>query len=59
MLQAVAIAAIDGECVHEDKYDGKDYGTFVAKAKAEATAKITVNEVYGCVGYVSGYNPYH
>ena len=65
IAKAVAIAAIDGECLSKTvtNPDGHDttveYGEFVAVAKTKATSTITVNEVYGCVGYVNGYNPYH
>ena len=65
MLQAVALAAIDGECLHKDKWTDAngDYsvyeGKFAADAKAKAAATITEQEVFGCVGYVSSYNPYH
>jgi hypothetical protein len=55
-LQAVALASIKGKCVDKSHYhdDGTDvaYGSYTAKALAEAEAKITVKEIYGCKGYV-------
>lgn len=36
--------------MHQNLYDGssKEYGEFLAKAKANAVAKITSEQVYGC-----------
>lgn len=60
LAKAVAKAAIDGECVHRHNWqDTQNYQEYTAEAYTEATAKITLEHVYGCVPYVDGYNPYH
>ena len=59
-MQAVAHAAIDGYCVDKRYYgSGKSYSEYTSKALTSAVSKIEIDHVYGCVGYVDGYNPYH
>lgn len=37
----------------------RQYAEYTADAYTEATAEITLEHIYGCVPYVSGFNPYH
>lgn len=45
-------AIIQGFCVRIPSFYDLQYGNFVAKAVAEADAKIDIKEIKGCVGYI-------
>lgn len=59
--KSISLAAIKGKCVSKNYYDDTavEYGTYTAKALADAQAKIVVEELEGCVNYADHSIPHH